>query len=629
MAGRASGLQRLFVSFALLVGFSFLFNTGSSAEAESVLCGVGKNVDNNIANVEVSHEKRDYNGQSSDWQVNNYQYLLVTMKGEVDNRDSSIREGDFFTIKLDDRLRPNGIFDEESVSALIPTLTTTVDGSDVVVAVPDYNPTTKTIRYVFTEYIESVNSLDFMVKLADYPDLKHATSNGTYTFNSTYAGTPYSYTYDVLWEKPLPEPSEVAAKEVRQTAMVTNVLISEDSAQNKYTHRAYARFYNVADADRIAISYTGTSPYTAQTRLKVYGLADGAAADSFGADVSSLEDVTAKFSITVQASGIKLESTVAEAGYTHFVVELVNDFDPNAAINSYLGFSINGGQAAGTTVNIAKESLMAAAYAIGNKDEVPCREVRNLEITKVDADDSSKKLAGATFEAYRAENGVAKGDPIQTVTTDQSGTAVVESLDLRGQYVLVEKTAPEGYLLDKTPVKVSIKDLDKGVPAVQLSVQNKRIDRIDFTASKVWVGGSNERPAIQLQLFCDGQKLGDPVTLKDGAASYTWKDLDKTDQLGTAYRYTVDEVEVPAGYRKSVEGAVITNTFVEEEAPGKIEEPSGDNAETPSVVRTVPPASAAKQLPVTGDSALYLLCAAVIAASLIGIAVAQARRNRD
>lgn len=628
MASRAGRLQRLFVSFALLVGFSFLLNTGSSAEAESVLCGIGKNVDSSIANVEVSHEKRDYNGQSSDWQVNNYQYLLVTMKGTVDNRDSSIREGDFFTIKLDDRLRPNGIFDEESVSALIPTLTTTVDGSDVVVAVPDYNPTTKTIRYVFTDYIESVDSLDFMVKLADYPDLKHATGNGTYTFNSTYAGTLYSYTYDVLWEKPLPAPSEVTAKEVRQTAMVTNVLISEDGTQNKYTHRAYARFYNVADTDGIAISYTGTSPYTAQTRLKVYGLRDEAA-DSFGADASSLEDVTTKFSVTVQASGIKLESTVAEAGYTRFMVELVNDFDPNAAINSYLGFSINGGQAAGTTVNIAKESLMAAAYAIGNRDEVPCREVRNLEITKVDADDASKKLAGATFEVYRAENGAAKGDPIQTVTTDQSGTAVVESLELKGQYVLVETAAPEGYLLDKTPVKVVVKDLDKGVPTVQLSVQNKRIERTDFTASKVWVGGSDERPAIQLQLFCDGQKLGDPVTLKDGATSYTWKDLDKTDQLGAAYQYTVDEVEVPAGYRKSVEGSVITNTFVEEEPPGKIEEPPGGNTENPSVVRTVPPASAVKQLPATGDSAAYLLCAAVIAASLIGIALAQARRNRD
>lgn len=67
MASRVGRLQRLFVSFALLVGFSFLLNTGSSAEAESVLCGIGKNVDSNIANVEVSHEKRDYNGQSSDW----------------------------------------------------------------------------------------------------------------------------------------------------------------------------------------------------------------------------------------------------------------------------------------------------------------------------------------------------------------------------------------------------------------------------------------------------------------------------------------------------------------------------------------------------------------------------------
>ncbi len=86
--------------------------------------------------------------------------------------------------------------------------------------------------------------------------------------------------------------------------------------------------------------------------------------------------------------------------------------------------------------------------------------------------------------------------------------------------------------------------------------------KIDITGTKVWVNGPDEKPTIELQLFRDGEAFGEPVELVDGVTSYTWTDLDKTDAMGVDYVYTVDEVEVVENFEKTVEGLVVTNTYV-------------------------------------------------------------------
>ena len=47
--------------------------------ASSVLCGRGRNVNDQVENVTVSHQKRDCNGASENWQVNNYQYMFISV----------------------------------------------------------------------------------------------------------------------------------------------------------------------------------------------------------------------------------------------------------------------------------------------------------------------------------------------------------------------------------------------------------------------------------------------------------------------------------------------------------------------------------------------------------------------
>ena len=91
--------------------------------------------------------------------------------------------------------------------------------------------------------------------------------------------------------------------------------------------------------------------------------------------------------------------------------------------------------------------------------------------------------------------------------------------------------------------------------------------RINVTMTKVWSGGSGVRPTIQVQLYRNGVAHGSPVQLVHPNTTHTWTGLEKTDANGVEYRYTVDEVAVPAGYSKSVVGLTITNTYSGGEPP--------------------------------------------------------------
>ncbi|MEG6523109.1 collagen binding domain-containing protein [Desulfotomaculum sp. 1211_IL3151] len=84
-----------------------------------------------------------------------------------------------------------------------------------------------------------------------------------------------------------------------------------------------------------------------------------------------------------------------------------------------------------------------------------------------------------------------------------------------------------------------------------------------ITGGKIWEGGPSSKPTIQLQLYRNGIEHGDPVELTDGQLSYTWNDVDKNDNTGKDYTYTVDELAVPANYVKAIskDGLIITNTY--------------------------------------------------------------------
>ena len=105
---------------------------------------------------------------------------------------------------------------------------------------------------------------------------------------------------------------------------------------------------------------------------------------------------------------------------------------------------------------------------------------------------------------------------------------------------------------------------EKSISDDGLTITNKYIiSTTSVTGTKEWVGGPSTKPTIELQLYRNGVAFEEPVTLVNGTTSYTWENLDKTDKIGEDYKYTVDEVNTPENYGKSISdnGLEITNTY--------------------------------------------------------------------
>ncbi len=89
------------------------------------------------------------------------------------------------------------------------------------------------------------------------------------------------------------------------------------------------------------------------------------------------------------------------------------------------------------------------------------------------------------------------------------------------------------------------------------------VEKTEFTAKKVWDDENNRdglrTEKVEVQLYANGEAYGKSVTLnEENQWTYTWTELD-VNSAGTAIAYTVKEVEVPEGYKASVEGGTITN----------------------------------------------------------------------
>ncbi|MCU7662227.1 MSCRAMM family protein [Bacillus thuringiensis] len=192
-----------------------------------------------------------------------------------------------------------------------------------------------------------------------------------------------------------------------------------------------------------------------------------------------------------------------------------------------------------------------------------------LEITKVDANNTNKTLAGAVFEIWK------DGIKIDTLTTNKSGKATSKKLE-PGDYTLKEIQAPEGYTLSDKEMKFTISN--EKIEVVKLQITNKKDTDKD-----------PEKPG-------EGTEKPDEGTGKPGEG--TGKPGEGTGKPGEGTEKPGEGTEKPGeGTEKPGEGT---------EKPGEGVEKPGEGVEKPNLPEKGQGSSNNQQLPATGHNTNYV-----------------------
>ncbi|MGO3167915.1 Cna B-type domain-containing protein [Senegalia sp. (in: firmicutes)] len=236
---------------------------------------------------------------------------------------------------------------------------------------------------------------------------------------------------------------------------------------------------------------------------------------------------------------------------------------------------------------IKEEQVPGYAPKVDGYDITNTRsEKTNFEITKGWLDGNSKERPNSIF-VYVYQN----EELFETVEVRAEDDWVYELTDL------------DAYDEDGQPYAYTIKEKDLEGYETTISgfnIVNLRVGKTEIKGTKIWEDGPSEKPTIQLQLYRNGKKLGKEIELKDGETEYKWVDLDRFDENGVEYKYTIDEVKVPSNYKKSISdnGLTITNTYIEAVTPPEEPEDPKDAEESkdPDKIK-----DSSESVPQTGD----------------------------
>jgi len=180
---------------------------------------------------------------------------------------------------------------------------------------------------------------------------------------------------------------------------------------------------------------------------------------------------------------------------------------------------------------------------------------------------TGKMLEGAVFKVTTPS-----GEEITLPPTDANGRVSTQPFSSeeikKGQFTVEEVTAPEGYVLDSNPMKVTIK-ADGAVKTVKNTVDPNASKKL--TVKKVWKDENNQdgkRPAsIAVDVYANGQKLADKtVTVTGGSTDAEWTaqttDLPIFDTNGQKITYTIGEDQLDGYDAPEVdqENLTVTNT---------------------------------------------------------------------
>ena len=178
----------------------------------------------------------------------------------------------------------------------------------------------------------------------------------------------------------------------------------------------------------------------------------------------------------------------------------------------------------------SKKAITVAADKTATTEFVNKRNAPDKgELVIYKTDESGKKyLSGAKFEVTAAEDIVVggdytlvkKGDPIQTVTTDENGKATVTKYIFKGySYTVTEIEAPTGYSLNSEPqtVKIATDTADFGT---KVSVKNTEWT-VPFIITKKNLGGEL-LPNCEFEILDENKhQITTGITDENGIATFS------------------------------------------------------------------------------------------------------------
>ncbi|MDA2032121.1 SpaA isopeptide-forming pilin-related protein [Bacillus cereus group sp. MYBK12-2] len=181
-----------------------------------------------------------------------------------------------------------------------------------------------------------------------------------------------------------------------------------------------------------------------------------------------------------------------------------------------------------------------------------------VEITKVDATDTNKKLAGAVFEILK------DGTKIDTLTTDKNGKATSKELE-PGDYILKEVQAPEGYELSDKGIEFTISN--QKIEVVKLQITNEK----ETSKGPENPGGETETPGGETET--PGGETETPGEETEKPGEETEKPGEETEKPGEETGKPGEETEKP--------GEETGKPGEETEKPGEETGTSGEETEKP------------------------------------------------
>ncbi|MEN6659484.1 MULTISPECIES: MSCRAMM family protein [Bacillus] len=195
-----------------------------------------------------------------------------------------------------------------------------------------------------------------------------------------------------------------------------------------------------------------------------------------------------------------------------------------------------------------------------------------LEITKVDANDTGKTLAGAVFEIWK------DGSKIDTLTTNKNGKAISKKLE-PGDYILKEVHAPEGYKLSdkETKFKISNEKVEvKNLEITNEKEQDKGPEKPGEGTEKP--GEETEKPGEETEK--PGEETEKPGEETEKPGGETEKPGEETEKPGEETEKPGEETEKP-GEETEKPGGETEKPGEETEKPGEETEKPGEETEKP------------------------------------------------